>query len=62
MRGQRQRSAASMKTSSEVINMGNAHAPVEDNGSSGQPYLRAQSISQLTSQAREMAGGRPDYV
>lgn len=66
VRKQQQHSAASTAHSSrEVLNLENVRTPLnETNDTSARPsFLRPRaSIPNLTAQAREMAGGQPDYV
>jgi len=54
----------SVHSSKEIINLADVRAPLEANDKSRPPllHLSMQSISSLSAQAREMAGGRPDYV
>ncbi|KAJ7371148.1 hypothetical protein OS493_027837 [Desmophyllum pertusum] len=61
---QRGLSVNSIHASREIINLANMRAPLEENDSSRPSFLHASThaISNLTPQAREMAGGQPDYV
>lgn len=54
----------SVHSSKEIINLADVRAPLEANAKSRPPllHLSTQSISSLSAQAREMAGGQPDYV
>ena len=54
----------SVHSSKEIINLADVRAPPEANDKSRPPllHLSTQSISSLSAQAREMAGGQPDYV
>lgn len=54
----------SVHSSKEIINLADVRAPLEANDKSRPPllHLSTQSISSLSAQAREMAGGQPDYV
>ena len=54
----------SIHSSKEIINLADVRAPLEGNDKSRPPllHLSTQSISSLSAQAREMAGGQPDYV
>jgi len=54
----------SVHSSKEIINLADVRAPLEANAKSRPPllHLSTQSISGLSAQAREMAGGQPDYV
>lgn len=57
-------SVNSVHSSKEIINLADVRAPLEGNDKSRPPllHLSTQSISSLSAQAREMAGGQPDYV
>lgn len=54
----------SVHSSKEIINLADVRAPLEAKDKSRPPllHLSTQSISSLSPQAREMAGGQPDYV
>ena len=54
----------SVHSSKEIINLADVRAPLEGNDKPRPPllHLSTQSISSLSAQAREMAGGQPDYV
>ena len=54
----------SVHSSKEIISLADVRAPLEANAKSRPPllHLSTQSISSLSAQAREMAGGQPDYV
>lgn len=60
----REHSVNSIHTSREIINLANVRAPLESTANSRPPILNVNThaISNLTTQAREMAGGQPDYV
>ena len=54
----------SVHSSKEIINLADVRAPLEENDKTRPPllHLSTQSISSLSAQAREIAGGQPDYV
>ncbi|XP_078346978.1 uncharacterized protein LOC144632254 isoform X3 [Oculina patagonica] len=54
----------SVHSSREIITLANVRAQLEekDNSRPSLHHVSTQSISNLTAQAREMAGGQPDYV
>lgn len=54
----------SVHSSKEIINLADVRAPLEGSDKSRPPllHLSTQSISSLSAQAREIAGGQPDYV
>jgi len=55
--------ASTAHSSREILSLADVRAPLEESNPSARPsFVHSRAISNLTAQAREMAGGKPDYV